>query len=447
MEQKRNYSLFTAIAMIVGIVIGSGIFFKADDMLMYTDGDVRKAVLVFCIASFAIVFGGLCLSQLAALTDKPGGLVTYYNEFMGKRWASMFGWFQTFIYYPSLVVIMAWVVGIYISITFGISADFNGQLAIGFVWFLVCFAFNILSSKLGGFVQEVSLIIKLIPLFLIGITSMIFGDPIAALTRMPGEAVAGATAAGWLAAVGPVAFSFDGWVVSTSIAHEVKDSKRNMPLALIISPLFILAVYLMYFLGICGYVGAERVMMMGDEAVGYAASTLIGPGFAKIIYLFVTISIMGTSNGVTLGYIRIPYSLALRNALPKSEWLRKSDPKSGMPVHSALFAIGVSLVWWFFHWAQNRYGLLVNGDMSEISIVMSYALYVLLYVQVVKMWLKKRIKSTFMGLICPICATAGSIFIFIGGFANPQIWLFFAICLVAIIGGYIFGSRAYEDVR
>ncbi|NLP30797.1 MAG: amino acid permease, partial [Clostridiales bacterium] len=91
-RQKREYNLFTSIAMIVGIVIGSGIFFKSDDMLNYTGGNVGLAVIIFCIASFTIVFGSLCFSKLAAKTDKPGGPITYYNEFIGKRWAIMFGW-------------------------------------------------------------------------------------------------------------------------------------------------------------------------------------------------------------------------------------------------------------------------------------------------------------------------------------------------------------------
>ena len=83
-QQRREYGLFTTIAMIVGIVIGSGIFFKSDDMLGYTNGNVGLAVLVFCIAAFTIVFGCLTFSQLAALTDKPGGVITYANEFIGQ---------------------------------------------------------------------------------------------------------------------------------------------------------------------------------------------------------------------------------------------------------------------------------------------------------------------------------------------------------------------------
>ncbi len=163
--------------MIVGIVIGSGIFFKSDDMLGYTNGNVGLAVLVFCIAAFTIVFGCLSFSQLAALTDKPGGVITYANEFVGKRWASMFGWFQVFIYYPTLTVLISWVVGIYVSLTMGWEMDFWRFCVIGLIWFFICFGYNILSAKIGGIFQEASVIIKLIPLFAIAIGGLVLGIP------------------------------------------------------------------------------------------------------------------------------------------------------------------------------------------------------------------------------------------------------------------------------
>ena len=111
------------------------------------------------------------------------------------------------------------------------------------------------------------------------------------------------------------------------------------------------------------------------KRVAVAATNLLGPTFAGIIYIFVTISVMGTANGIILGYIRLPYSLALRNAIPFSASIRKIHPKLNMPVNSAIFAIAVSCVWWVIHYLQNKYSLLVNGDIAEIAISMSYVLY------------------------------------------------------------------------
>jgi len=446
-QQKREYSLFTAIAMIVGIVIGSGIFFKSDDMLNYTGGNVGLAVLVFCIAAFTIVFGCLTFSQLAALTDKPGGIVTYANEFMGKRWACLFGWFQVFVYYPTLTVLLAWVVGIYVGLTMGWELTFAGMVGVGLIWFAICFLFNIFSAKIGGLFQEATVILKLIPLFAIAIGGLIFGDPIAAIQNPSPEAIEATKTLAWTAAIGPIAFAFDGWVVSMIVSHEVKDAKRNVPKALVAAPLFVLAAYLMYFLGICGYLGPDQVMELGDSAVATAATNLIGPTFASIIFVFVTISVMGTSNGIILGYIRLPYSLALRNAIPFSSSLKKIHPTLKMPVNSAIFAIGVSGVWWIIHYLQNKYSLLINGDIAEIAIAMSYLLYIVLYYQVFRLWRKGVVKGLANGVVYPVFATIGSLFVLVGGLANPQFIIFVVICLVFIVGGYIYGGKAYDDVK
>lgn len=445
-HQKREYSLFTAVAMIVGIVIGSGIFFKSDDMLNYTNGNVLLAAAVFCVAAFTIIFGCLSFSQLAALTDKPGGVITYANEFMGKRWACLFGWFQVFVYYPTLTVVLSWVVGIYTGLTMGWELSFAGTIGIGFLWFLICFGYNIFSAKIGGIFQEATVIIKLVPLFAIAIGGLIFGDPIAAIQNPSPEAVQATKSLAWLAAIGPVAFSFDGWVISTAVAHEVKDSKRNMPKALVMAPLFVLAAYLMYFLGICGYLGADQVMELGDTAVAVAATNLLGPTFAGVIFVFVTISVMGTANGIILGYIRLPYSLALRNAIPGSNAIKQIHPKLNMPVNSAFFAMGVSVVWWIIHYLQDKYQLLVNGDIAEIAIAMSYLLYIVLYAQVFRLWKQGRIKGAKYGLIYPAFATLGSLFVLVGGLANPQFVIFVGICLVSIIGGYVYGKNALENI-
>jgi len=446
-QQKREYGLFTTIAMIVGIVIGSGIFFKSDDMLGYTGGNVGLAVLVFCIAAFTIVFGCLSFSQLAALTDKPGGVITYANEFVGKRWASMFGWFQVFIYYPTLTVLLSWVVGLYVGLTMGWDLSYVGMIGIGLIWFFICFLYNIFSAKVGGIFQEATVIIKLIPLFAIAIGGLIFGDPIAAIQHPSPEAIEATKTLGWAAAIGPIAFSFDGWIVSMAVAHEVRDSKKNVPRALVAAPLFVLAAYLMYFLGITGYLGVDKVMKLGDTSVAEAATNLIGPTFASIIYVFVTISVMGTVNGVILGYIRLPYSLALRNAIPFSRSLKKINHKLNMPVNSAIFAIAISGVWWVIQYLQNKYSLLINGDIAEIAIAVSYLLYILLYYQVFRLWRKGAVKGILYGVVFPILATLGSLFVLIGGLTNPQFIIFVIICLIAIVGGYLYGKNAYDDVK
>ncbi len=441
---KQNYSLFTAIAMIVGIVIGSGIFFKADNMLVYTDGDVGKAVIIFCVAAFSIIFGSLCLSLLASLTNKPGGLITYADEFVNKRFACALGWFQLYIYYPTLTVVLSWVSGIYLGVVFNLNLQLKGQILLGFLWFLICFGYNILSAKIGGKVQEIATIVKLIPLFAIGAAGMFLGHPLEALMNPTPELVAAGTSLAWVSAIGPVAFSFDGWIVSTAVAHEVKNSKKNVPRALVAAPLFILAAYLLYFLGICGYIGPEKVMELGDESVSLLAREIFGPGFASAIMVFVVISIMGTTNGLVLGYMRVPYSLGLRNMIPGSKYVQNLDSKTNMPIHSAFYCMGICLIWWVIHYFTMSTGLLPNSDISEIAIVISYILYVFLYYQCFKLWRVGKVQQFQKGVIYPVLATLGSLFILIGGLQNPKFFLFVGVSLLAVLGGAWYGKNATD---
>ncbi|MBQ6811061.1 MAG: amino acid permease, partial [Firmicutes bacterium] len=111
---KERYSLFTAITMIVGIAIGSGIFFKADNVLAATGGSVFYGVILFVLGAVAIIFGGLSVAELASRTNKPGGIITYSEEFVSTRYGSAFGWFHCLVYYPTLICVVSYVVGIYL---------------------------------------------------------------------------------------------------------------------------------------------------------------------------------------------------------------------------------------------------------------------------------------------------------------------------------------------
>ncbi len=143
MEQNnKRYGLFTAIAMIIGICIGSGIFFKSDNVLVATGGSVALGAFVFALSAIAIVFGGLAMGQLASLTDKPGGIFTYFEQFASPRWACAFGWFQVFVYYPAITIVVSWVVGIYGSILFNIQASLEEQILIGLVFCALCFLYK-----------------------------------------------------------------------------------------------------------------------------------------------------------------------------------------------------------------------------------------------------------------------------------------------------------------
>ena len=434
MENKKRYGLLTATTMIVGIVIGSGIFFRTDDILEYTNGSVRLGILVFTIAAISIIFGSLTISNLAMLTDKTGGAMAYAEEFVSERFGCAFGWFQTFVYMPTLTVVLSWVFGIYFCQLFDIEAGLGGQVGIGVVWFIICFAYNLISPKLGGIFQNASTFIKLIPLATIAIAGLVLGNPTATLATPS----AAGSSLGWIAAIGPIAFSFDGWIFSTTISTEVKNAKRNLPLALVIAPIFILACYLLYFVGVSAYLGPETVIALGDASAGEMANQILGGFGSKVLVTFVVISIMGTINGVVMGTIRLPYALASREMLPGSKWIGQMNEKYQMSITSGMFAFAVCLVWWIIHYFTMNFDLLGSSNISDISIVMTYVLFIVLYFKVFMLWREGKVKGIVRGIICPILATAGSVFIVYGGLQNPYFFIFVGICAIVFTIGYRF---------
>ncbi|MFV0343719.1 MAG: APC family permease [Anaerocolumna sp.] len=427
--KTHKYGLFTSIAMITGIVIGSGIFFKSDNILKSTNGNLTDGILVFIVAAFAIVFGSLTISQLAMKTDKPGGIITYAEEFCSMPISCAFGWFQSFAYLPSIAAVVAWVAGIYTCTLFNLPNKLEVQVLLGLGYIIILSIFNTLSARLGGYIQNGTMIIKLIPLIVIAFAGLAFGNP----TESINYNTVSIGGAGLLSAILPIAFSFDGWSISTSICHEIKDSKRNLPLALIISPVIILVVYVLYFVGITSLVGTENVIAMGDDHVNYAATKLFGEMGGKLILVFIIISVLGTVNGLILGSIRLPYAMALRNMIPGSKAIKKTSEKlNGMPVNSAILATTLSLIWLGLHYITQKFNLLPNSDVSEISIVTNYLGYIILYVAVIRLTRKGEIKGVIKGYIIPSLAILGALIILLGGIQNPLFPMFLVLCITLV---------------
>lgn len=147
--------------MIVGICIGSGIFFKADDILSYTGGNVALSVLVFFIGALCVIFGSITLTELAVRTTKRGGIVGYFEEFISPQVASAIGWFHIGIYFPTIAVVVSWVAGIYTIQLLGLYSSLHLEVLIGFIYLTFFFGMNYLSFKSGGRFQNITTVVNL----------------------------------------------------------------------------------------------------------------------------------------------------------------------------------------------------------------------------------------------------------------------------------------------
>ena len=441
MEKKeQQFGLMTAITMIVGICIGSGIFFKGDDILRFTGGSVALGVLVLCIGAFSIIFGSISLTELSVRTEKSGGVVGYFEEFISTEMASAFGWFQMLLYYPTINVVVAWAAGIYTLMVLGIEGSLELQILIGLGYLLFFYFLNYVSNRLGGYFQIISTYVKLVPLIGIALIGLFWTKDTpeipATMTKVPLTNVG----MGWLAALAPVAFSYDGWSVATSITNEVKNPKKTMPLALTIGPLIVLVVYLSYFIGLTGILGPEFVLAAGDQAIYSIGQLLFGAHGGTIITLFVVISVLGVTNGLAMGNLRMPHALASKKMMPNADKILGTNKLKTMTPRSFRLSLGCALFWMFIHYLTQKMGIMAGGDISEIAIVFSYICYPILYVKIIKMKLSGEIKSTFKGLIAPVLGILGSAIIVVGGIVSNPVYvsIFIVICFLVCAYGYYY---------
>lgn len=448
---KANYGLPTAITMLIGIVVGSGIFFKADDVLRLSGGDLGLGIILFALAALNIIFGCLALTEMAGRSDIKGGLVGYYESFISPKAGVGFGWFQVLVYFPTINAIVAWVGSIYICSFWGIEASLAEQVGLAVITLTLLFLINTFSLRLGGYLQNLTVVIKLIPLLIIGGVgiwqAMTVGLP-ATPTMNVGLEMGGGLA--FLGALAPIAFSYDGWQISLSISTEIKNPKRNMPLALVIAPVCILLIYVAFMIGMTSLIGADQVIALGNDAVTYASEILFGAVGSKIMLFLVIIAVYGVVNGVTLGYIRMPEAMASKSMFPNSQEVGHINPRFKLSMRSAFIAWALSMFWLAMHYVVTEYGFLANSDISEISIVFGYVFYTWLYLTVFRMYRRGEVKSTFKGLICPLLGTLGSLFIlFASVYSNPlYAFMFFVFCmLVAWLGFHYYEKhqQAYID--
>jgi len=465
---KRKFGLLTTVAMIAGIVIGSGIFFQTPRVIRAVEGNLFYGAACYVIVAFGIIFGGLTIAQYAVVDENVGGVITYCEMAWGKTMGYLAGFFQIIFYYPALVAAISWVAASFTFALFGLPNILTdpgnyieniGTYATG-LWALtiaIMFGFyfmNTIKTKLAGNYQSFSLIAKLCALVVLAVCGIFFGKPVETLATaadFPGSQ------AGLFAALGFVAFAYDGWMVAPSVAHEIKDSKKNLTASLIFAPILVTVVYLSFYFGLVSFVGPQAILD-GADPTSILAGTLFGNVGMKVVLAFVVVSITGTLNGLILGYIRLPYALAIRNEIFLSNQLAKINKKLDVPVASAVLAFVIPLVWLFLHFASIDGDIMwgwsfVRGlEVDVLPIILMCFFLVSLYVGVM---VKKIGNSTkFVDKVLnPLLASLGAGIVIYGASTKelfyPYIYISLAMIIAALVlrPGLIFKGKNKEKTE
>jgi len=451
---ERKYGLFTAICMVVGIVIGSGVFFKAQTILTKTGGNMPQAILAWLIGGAIMLVCLLTFSFMGQKYERVNGLVDYAEAALGPRYGYYMGWFCATIYFPGMTSALAWVSARYtlefITSAFPgfpmlIPADQGGCIigpeCVALTLFYMCFLYglNTLSPKMAGKVQNGTTIIKLIPLALMAVVGMIFGLMSGTLQEnfVTTAQVAEVSSNPLFASVCATAFAYEGWIIATSINAEIKDSKKNLPKALIIGGIIIIATYILYYIGVAG--GATNQELI-DKGATIAFTNIFGSFLGNVLNLFIVISCLGTANGLMLGCSRCMYALASRNEGPRPDVFSQVDKTTNMPGNSAIFALMATAAWFLYFYLSNLAGTWSGPfvfDSTELPIITIYLMYLPIFIQ----WMRKeKDQSVFRRFVLPLLALCGSIFMVIACIFSHRwgcFWYAIVFVVIMAIGGWV----------
>lgn len=300
----RKLGLVTAMAVVLGIIIGSGIF-RVPSSIAAAAGNVTGIAIVWIVGGIVSLFGALSIAELAAMFPRAGGIYAYLIEAWGRPLGFLYGWMfliTTPISWAAQSLIFAAYLGFFVPLS---ELEVHGVAAVLIA--LVATA-QYRSVGLGAAIQNLSTGAKLIAI--IALTVVIFSfapggqsNPLAAESL--GEPNWVGIGMGFLA----VLFAYDGWENLLYLSGEVRKPGRTLPLALIGGVLIVIAVYLLVN---AAYIRALPFPALASStAVATdSAAAVLGRLGTSFVGALVMLSTFGSLNGSTLSDPRVFYAMA-----------------------------------------------------------------------------------------------------------------------------------------
>lgn len=337
MSLKKQIGLLTATSIVIGIVIGSGVFVKPAKVLLQT-GSSTMALMAWLVGGVLTILAGLTIAEVSARIPRTGGVYAYVGEVYGEKMGFLCGWVLTLLYGPALKGALS----LYFAALAQPILKFDEKLipafAIGSLLFLT--VINVVSTKASGALTTATTFIKLIPILILSSLGLAVGveSPFQSLPSVDPVTLS------FGGAVLSTLWAYDGWMLVGNMAGEMKHPVRDLPKAIILGLVVVIVAYLSVNLALFKTLPLDQVAAIGANASQAAAEQLMGPFGATLISLGILISIYGCLNGDILSGPRIPYAMAAKRNLHKIDFLHYVHPKFGTPVNAILLQVAVAVV-------------------------------------------------------------------------------------------------------
>jgi len=332
-ELRRVLGPWDAIALVVGIIIGSGIF-ATPPLVARHLGATGPILGVWILGGVLALAGALCYAELASRFPRTGGAYVFLREAYGPFPAFCFGWSALLVTYPASVAAVSVVFTAYLARLIPLPDPARPVVAAGLC--LAVAALNIAGVRLGAAAMRLLTGIKVLALAAVTVAALLAGDTAGGFTPVwnGGAGIGLAAAALSLSAV---IWTYEGWADGPTLAGEMRDHRRDMVRALVGGTILVTGIYLVLNVAYLRVLGVDGVAASDSVAVDLAAA-VFGPRGTGFVTALVLVSTLGAMNGMVVSASRVVFAMS-RDGL----FFRAAGevwPRTGSP-GTALVAVGV----------------------------------------------------------------------------------------------------------
>ena len=417
---NRSLGLISSLSLVIGTVIGSGIFFKQAAVLDYAHS-TNLALVAWLVGGLITMASGLTIAEIGSQMPHTGGLYVYLEKIYGKFWGFLAGWMQIIVYGPTLIAALGSYLATLLVAFFGLPKTSTPLLAVIVIALIA--AFNLLSNRYGAAFQVITTVGKLLPIAAIIIFGLLFGK--ANAFNQVATTSGSVTLNGFGMAILATLFANDGWVLIANMGGEIKNPQKLLPKAIVFGIGLVLIIYMLVTAGIFRVVPASLIHRLGDQAAAHFATIAFGQVGGKLLNIGIIISIAGCINGKVMTFPRIMYAMAKNDELPFSKQLAYLNKRMRTPMVATLTVCSIAALM----------AVTVDADrLSELCIFTIYLFYVLAFFGLFKL---RRLKTASPFRVplypfTPIVAILGGVFVLVSELNSDLTGVLASIFFVAL---------------
>ncbi len=338
--------LSDATAIIVGLIVGAGIF-GTPAIVAGAAGSEAMAILAWVIGGLISIIGAMCYAELATAYPSAGGEYHFLGRAFGRSLAFLYGWARLTVIVAGSIAIFAFLFGEYLSRVISLG-EHSAAIWAGLI-VIVLSAVNYIGIREGKAAQDVFTLLEVGGLVLIVVAGLFLAPALSTVEPTAATAAVPAASTPWYVGAGPglamifVLFTYGGWNDAAYISAEVKDPKRNMSRALILSISIVTVLYVLVNLAYFRGLGFDAVVR-SDAVAADLLKRVWGEFGEKLISIMIAIAALTSVNGSIIVGARSNY--ALGRDWPILGWLGHWDTRHGSPRNATLAqgAIALALV-------------------------------------------------------------------------------------------------------